>query len=196
MSGTQDPSGPPGSGSPPEGIERFRSYLCLLARMNLPHELRPKMDPSDIVQQTLLEAHCSRDLFRGHSPGERAAWLRRILLQNIVDAERANRRGKRDVARERSLEKAMSDSASRLEGWIAADQSTPSERFLREERVLMLAQALESLEEEEQETLIDRYCRELTIVEIAERRGTSRNAVARVLTRGTIKLRKKLKGLE
>jgi RNA polymerase sigma-70 factor (ECF subfamily) len=187
MSGTQEPS---------QDIDRYRSYLRLLARMNLPHDLQPRMDPSDLVQQTLLEAHCSQDLYRGHSPGERAAWLRQILLQNIVDEERAHHRGKRDVAREQSLERAMADSAARLEGWIAAEGASPSEQCLREERACLLAEALESLDEAEGEALIDRYCRGLTLVEIAERRGMSRNAVARLLARGALHLRKKLKGLE
>lgn len=182
--------------SPPQDLERFRGYLGLLARMNFDDRLRGKLDPSDVVQQTLLEAHRSRNLFRGHTAREQAGWLRQILVQNIIDVERSLRRGKRNVARERSLDAVVAESSARLDKWIAQEQSTPSEQFLRQERVLLLAEALASLPESQQEALVQRHCYGSTLVEIGERMELSRNAVARLLHRGTLALRQKLKELE
>ncbi len=51
--------------SPGEALKRFRDYLCLLCRQQLPDRLRAKIDPSDIVQKTLLEACQAWDQFRG-----------------------------------------------------------------------------------------------------------------------------------
>src|SRR5438093_728396 len=88
-------------------LERFREYLRLLARTHIGHQLKGKLDPSDVVQQTLLEAHRKRNQFRGQTDAELAAWLRQMLAYSLADAIRALGRAKRDVSRERSLEAAI-----------------------------------------------------------------------------------------
>jgi hypothetical protein len=52
---------------PAPQIERFREYLFLLARAHLPPRHPSKLEASDIVQQTLLEACEQRAEIRGHS---------------------------------------------------------------------------------------------------------------------------------
>jgi RNA polymerase sigma-70 factor (ECF subfamily) len=66
--------------------------------------------------------------------------------------------GKRDVQRERSLEAALDESASRIEGWLAAQQSSPSQQAQRHERVAELMQALAELPEAQREALVLRHC--------------------------------------
>ena len=79
--------------------EQFRSYLRLLAEMHLGWHAGAKLDPSDVIQQTLLDAYRGRDQFRGRTDAEMAAWLRRLLTCNLADAQRARGRAKRDAAR-------------------------------------------------------------------------------------------------
>src|SRR5436190_10235308 len=87
-----------------EKLERFRSYLYLLARSHIGPRHRARLDPSDIVQQSLLDAHQKQDQFRGATNAERMAWLKQILTNNLADAVRGLARAKRDIARERSFD--------------------------------------------------------------------------------------------
>ncbi len=164
--------------------ERFRSYLRLLARVQLPPRLRPKMDESDIVQQTMLQAHRALAAFRGRSEAEFAAWLRQILARNLSHALRDFTRDKRDVGKERSLEAAVDASSARLEGWLAADQTSIGAKAIRNERVLRLAEAIEALPDAQREAVELHYWHGWPVSEIAERLDRTPAAVAGLLHRG------------
>ena len=96
-------------------FERFRKYLRLLAGLQISRRLRAKLDPSDLVQLTLLKAYQARAQFRGRTQAQLAAWLRQILARTLADAVRDLHRDKRDLDRERSLEAALTASSSRLD---------------------------------------------------------------------------------
>lgn len=173
-------------------LERFRSYLLLLARMRLDRKLQGKLDASDVVQQTMLEAHQAVQSFRGENVAAQAAWLRQILARNLANAVRDLGRAKRDVKRERSLQTALDESASHLEGWLAADQSSPSQRAEKHERALLLAQALAELPDNQREAVMLRHFQGLSLNEIAEQLGCTAAAVTGLLQRGLKNLRKLL----
>jgi RNA polymerase sigma-70 factor (ECF subfamily) len=173
-------------------LERFRDYLRLLARLQLDPRLRGKIDPSDVVQQTLLEAYQKRAQFLGRTQPELTAWLRRMLAHNLADALRAFAQQKRDVGRERSLEEALQASSLRLEGWLADDQSSPSERVERQERAVRLASALAALPEAQREALVLQYWHGWTLAQIGQHLDRSPAAVAGLLKRGLSQLRQLL----
>jgi len=178
---------PPGAGRPV--LERYRDYLRLLAGLHIDPRLRKKLDPSDVVQETLLKAHAKADQFRGQSEAEMAAWLRRILACNLADALRALGRQKRDAARERSLEATLDESSARLEGWLIAAQSSPSQKVERAEELVRLADALATLPEVQREALVLHYWQGKTLAATAAELGRTPAAVAGLLQRGLKALR-------
>ena len=170
-------------------LERSRAYLRLLAEAQLCGPAGAAIDPSDIVQQTLLDAHRDRDRFRGQTEAERLAWLRRLLACNLADALRARVRAKRDATRERSLEAILEASSARLGALLAAEESSPSERAGRNESVLRLIDALAKLPEANRLALVLRHCEGLSLSEISIRLGRTPAAVAGLLKRGLAELR-------
>jgi RNA polymerase sigma-70 factor (ECF subfamily) len=179
-------------GNPRQVLERFRAYLSLLARLHLDPDLRGRVDPSGVVQQTLLEAHQKRDQFRGTGDAEFAAWLRRILVHNLADAVRALGRQNRDAARERSLEAALEASSLRLHDWLRAEQSSPSQRAVKNEDLGRLAVALDQLPEAQRAAVVLHDMQGCSLADLARRLGRSESAVAGLLHRGLRALRQLL----
>jgi RNA polymerase sigma-70 factor (ECF subfamily) len=176
-------------------LERFRAYLHLLARLHFDPRLRAKLAPSDVVQQTLFQAHQGLADFRG-GDGEVRAWLRRILARNLAHASRDLRRAKRDVAREQSLEQAVHAASARLEAWLAAEQSSPSQQAARNEQLLRLTEALTELPEAQRKALVQHYWQGRSLTEIGDELGRTPAAVAGLLHRGLKRLRASLRQLE
>jgi RNA polymerase sigma-70 factor (ECF subfamily) len=171
--------------------ERWRQYLTVLAQVQLAPRLRGKVDLSGIVQQTLLEAFRAGQPLTGGPAGE-AAWLRQVLAHNLADEARRLATGKRDVARERSLESALEASSVRLGDLLAADQSSPGQRVVRDEEAVRLAAALAELPEAQREALVLQHWHGWPLARIAEHQGKTKAAVAGLIKRGLAALRKQL----
>jgi RNA polymerase sigma-70 factor (ECF subfamily) len=168
--------------------EHFGAYLQLLARLQLHPGLQGKIDLSGVVQQTLLEAYQAREQFQKLNEAQQKAWLRRTLAHNLTDEVRKLRTARRDVGRERSLETALEDSSARLEAWLAADQSSPSERLSRAEEFDRLARALDQLTEGQRTAVELHYWKALSLAEIGQHMGQSKESVAKLLQRGIARL--------
>ena len=165
-----------------ESLNRFRPYLLMLARLEFDEVLQPKLDESDIVQQTLLEAHHSLAAFRGTSSGEMAAH---------PEADRP--RPQRDVRMEQSLRVAMNESTIRVQRWLSTDDGSPSQCAMANEQLLALAAALLSLPEDQRRAVELRQLQGLSFAEVAKRLGRTEIAAASLLRRGVKKLRELLR---
>jgi RNA polymerase sigma-70 factor (ECF subfamily) len=183
----------PQVGRPDWTLEEFRSYLRLLAQLALDPRLRRHLDPSDVVQETLLKAHESLDQFQGTTRGEMAAWLRRILARSLNNVVRDLGRARRDVTRAVSLEQAVEESSARLANWLTDEDSTPALAAERQEWSMRLADAIAGLAEPEQEALVMRYWQGWKLREIARHLGKGTSATAELLDRALKSLRARLR---
>lgn len=172
-------------------LEQYRGYLLMLGHRYLADRLRRRVDPSDLVQMTFLEAQRDWEQFRGKTPGEFIAWLRHIFKNNVATAvARHLFAQKRSIDREvNAPAAARHDSAPDWITLLPADQSSPSRGVARREEVEMLFEALHRLPEAQAEAVRLRYLEGLTLEQIADRIGKSELAVAGLLKRGLGKLR-------
>jgi RNA polymerase sigma-70 factor (ECF subfamily) len=173
-------------------LARYRDYLRVLARVHLSARPRVKLDASDVVQQAILNAHAHRDQFRGNTEAQWLGWLRAILANALASAIREFGTAARDLSRERSLEAELERSSSRLEGLLAAEQSSPSEGAVRGEELLRLTRALVQLPDDQRRVVELHHLKGLTIAAVAAELGRTRPAVVGLLFRGLKRLRELL----
>jgi RNA polymerase sigma-70 factor (ECF subfamily) len=178
--------------TPPHPISfvRYREYLRSLAEARVGTRLRGQIDPSDIVQETLLKAHRGRDQFRGESEQQLIAWLGAILNNTLTNALRSCFR--RDGFVSVRLSEAP-DSASAARGVVPIDcRPSPDQIAMQNEQLLQLARELAWLPDEQRAVLEMKFLQCLTVAEIADVTGRSKASVVGLVYRGMKALRARM----
>lgn len=170
-------------------MERFRNYLRILAQAHIHPRLHAKLDASDVVQQTLVQAWQGRDAFRGQNEAQQAAWLRRILGNCLADLLRDWSREKRDVGREQPIQAALDASSANLASWLAAEQASPSEQAVQADLLARLADSLAALPDAQREALTLHHLSGWTLQQVSDHMERSIAAVAGLIKRGLQALR-------
>lgn len=174
-------------------FEACRSYLAVMARNQVETWLRRKVDASDVVQQTMLEAHRDFERFDGQSEGEWIAWLKKILTRNAADFVRHYKgTAKRNAALEVHLKHAADGSSVIAAEEPPAGGVTPSQEFLQRDDELRVAEALLRLPDDYREVIELRNLQRLPFNEVAERMGRSRPAVQMLWLRAIRKMQEVL----
>ena len=176
----------------PDWFQRDKDYLMAMANMAVPAHLRAKFDMEDVVQDALLKVHRNPGAFEGRSDGERQAYLKKALASALADQMRRYHSRGRGVGLERSLEAALDDSSARLSQWLAADQTSPSQRASHEEQLFRLTRALARLPEDQREAVQHHHLRKLSLAETARAMNRTEHAVAGLIRRGLQTLRRML----
>jgi len=158
--------------------------------------LQAKVDPSDLVQQTLLEAYRGLDGFQGQTEGEWLAWIKQILKHNATDYIRSYKgTAKRRIQREVPMEAPRHGSSLfRIDPSDPGD--TPSQLVMQHENEIQLAEAVSRLAEDHQQVILLRNVQRLSFNEVAERMGRSRPAVQMLWLRALKKLKDLLHDVE
>jgi RNA polymerase sigma-70 factor (ECF subfamily) len=177
-------------------LQIYVSYLKLLAQTHLVANVRVRVSPSDVVQETLLEAHRDFGKFRGGSEQEFVAWLRKILVNNLSRAvEQHLLADKRDVRREVSMEQlraSVQRSTLRLGAMLADNSPTPSNHAQNQENLTALADALIELPPDYRSVIIFRHLEGLPFAMVAERMQRTVGATRMLWLRAMDQLRERM----
>lgn len=147
-----------------ELLEASRPFLRQLAEQLVQGDLRRRIDPSDVVQETLLRAVERLGEFQGGAPSAQVTWLKEILRNLMTDLVRHHRAAKRDVGRE-----------VELPAEPAGSDRSPSSAVRRREVVDRIGFGLRQLTPDQSE-VIQLRSQGLTFSEIGERTGKSADA--------------------
>jgi RNA polymerase sigma-70 factor, ECF subfamily len=176
-------------------LELYRNYLELLARLQVGRRLQGKADAADLVQETFLAAHSYFARFQGTSKEELAGWLRQILASRLAKlVRRYCGTQRRDVRLERRLAAELDQSSQILDQGLLAPQSSPSQRAVRREQAVLLADALGHLPGDYREVLVLHHLEGLSLPEVARRLGRTLDSVKNVWLRALAGLRRLVGG--
>jgi RNA polymerase sigma-70 factor (ECF subfamily) len=175
-------------------LEAQRADLHRLARRRLDARVAARVDASDMIQQTFLEAHRCFQQFAGRDARELVAWLQGILDHKVAGAIRDHTLlQKRSVRRERSLDDSHGGTAP-LKQELDAGHSTPSQKAMRGEEAERLARALTALPDDQREAVRLRHLEGWPLADIARHLGRTPAATAGLIKRGMRALRRRLRG--
>jgi len=181
-------------------LRNYFRYLNSLSRSRIDDRIRIRVSASDVVQDTLLEAHRDFSSFVGTSLEEFTGWLRKILFNNLATAIEAHvLAGKRDVRKQRRLEADLGDASQftgGLDFGLQADVSSPSSPLNRDESLQELQRAISCLPDSYRTVIELRNFQGLSFAEIAKRMNRNSGAVRMLWVRAVEKLKQELSNEE
>jgi RNA polymerase sigma-70 factor (ECF subfamily) len=176
-------------------LELYRNYLSLLARLQIGRRLQGKADAADLVQETFLKAHRDFAAFAGSTEAEFVSWLRQILAANLAGLlRRYLGTQRRNLRLERELAGELDQSSHFLDQSLVTQSSSPSQKAVRREQAVLLADALGNLPEHYREVMILHHLEGLSLSAVAQRMNRTPDSVQKLWARALIQLRCTLGG--
>lgn len=161
-------------------LEQHRERLRQMVAFRIDARLRQRFDPSDVVQETLIEAVQRLPHFFKQSEITFYPWLRELALNRMIDLHRRHAVAqKRSVAREEASRRLPEESVMHLARRLAGSGTSPSRQFDRREQRERLHARLNELPSQLREVLVLKYLEQLPAAEIAEVLGVSDRTVRR-----------------
>ena len=145
-------------------MERYRNRLKTMIRARMDQRLQRRLDPSDVVQDTFVEAHQRLSEYAQSKPMDFYPWLRRLAWDRLVDLHRRHL----NTAR-RSVERELVDASSHaLVAYLADSRFSPLRDILRDELRQRIQSALDHLSADAREVLMLRFVEQLPVREAAQ----------------------------
>ena len=173
-----------------ELVDQIQSYVTQMADQNLAREVRPRVGPSDIVQQSMIQMVNGFDRFRGQTTREFFGWLNKIIQNQANLSRRDQTRQKRDIRRHQSLSTEAGKFHART---LEQAEATPQSQALAKERIELFHAALENLTDEHATVIRLRNLEQLSFDEIASKMDKSKNAVTKLWYRAVMKFEEQLR---
>jgi len=175
-------------------LERNRKRLCQMVAVRMDPRLAVRVDPSDVVQDTLGQAAQKLPEYLRHRPLPFYPWLRKLAWQRLVDLYRHHIQAqKRSLRREEHQGMAMPDqSVIALVDRIASSQTSPSRATMRRELRQRVRSALDRLGPDDRELLVLVYLEQLSAAEAGDVLGISEKAATMRHLRALDRLRRLL----
>jgi RNA polymerase sigma-70 factor, ECF subfamily len=174
-------------------LERYRNYLRRMVAVRLDRRLAPRVDASDVVQETLALASRKMDDYLRDQPLPFLGWLRQLAVESIKDTHRRHIGSqRRSIDRETQGVDLPDESAVYLGERLMARDTSPSNRMMRQERRDQVKTALTEMSPRDREILVMRYLEHLDGGEIAETLGITEGAVKVRLLRALQRMRGRL----
>ncbi len=164
-----------------ELLQAYQNYLTLLARTQIGRRLQARISPSDVVQETVMDAVRDFGQFHGSSEREFLGWLRQILINNLMRCvEQHIKAAKRDVRCEVSLQQIASDvdqTATFIDRFVLTGQQSPSAVASQRELAVVIADLLAKLPEQYRDVIVLRNLEGLSFEEVAQEMDRTVGAV-------------------
>ena len=159
-------------------LQRYRRRLRRMVAFRFDPRLAARVDPSDVVQETLAEAAANLDRYLRERPLPFYPWLRQLAQRRLIDLHRRHVQARRrSVTREVGPPGLPDHSALALADRLFARTSSPSAGPRRQERRDRVRAALAALPEPDREVLVLRILEALPTRETAAVLGISEVAV-------------------
>jgi len=169
---------------------RHRAYLRQVVAVRLDPRIRPRLDPSDVVQEAQLDAFRRFGDFLERRPMSFRLWLRKTTCERLLMLRRYHR-----TAARRSVDKEVGlpdGSAFVLVNQLLAGGSAPSQRLQRSESARRIRNVMAQLQEADREILLMRNLEALSNQEVAEVLQIEPVAASQRYGRALLRLRKLL----
>jgi RNA polymerase sigma-70 factor (ECF subfamily) len=172
-------------------LAQYRAYLRNFVALRLDPKLRPRVDPSDVVQEAQLEAVRRVAAYLDQPALPFRLWLRQIAQDRLLMAWRRHVEADcRAVAREAALSE---ESSLQLAQLALAAGPTPSQHLAQDELAGRVRQVMAGLPEDDREVLLMRNFEGLSNQEVAQVLGLDPATASKRYGRALLRMRKALR---